>query len=109
LIDFLKFLFRVSSGAWRERRAEERGEAEAESSAMADWQLQSCCGHSQIAFIATIGAFFFIILAVSLPWSLAFGVWCLGEGRASTGWIARLHVFCGLVDVGILGNQEIGR
>lgn len=76
---------------------------------MADWQLQSCCGHSQIAFIATIGAFFFIILAVSLPWSLAFGVWCLGEGRASMGWIARLHVFCGLVDVGILGNQEIGR
>jgi len=42
---------------------------------MADWQLQSCCGHSQIAFIATIGAFFFIILAlwrtpVLLPFKL---------------------------------------
>lgn len=33
---------------------------------MADWHLQNTWSHGQIAFIATIGAFCFIILAVSL-------------------------------------------
>lgn len=74
---------------------------------MADWQLQSCCGHSQIAFIATIGAFFFIILAVSPKVTCIWGV-IFGGRQDKHGWIARLHVFCGLVDVVILGNQEIG-
>ncbi|CAK9218128.1 hypothetical protein BDL97_02G131400 [Sphagnum fallax] len=31
---------------------------------MADWQLTSCCSHTQVAFIATIGAFIFVILAL---------------------------------------------
>ncbi|KAH8975763.1 hypothetical protein BDL97_01G176700 [Sphagnum fallax] len=31
---------------------------------MADWRLTSCCGHQQIAFIATVGAFIFVILAL---------------------------------------------
>ncbi len=35
---------------------------------MADWQLTSCCSHTQVAFIATIGAFIFVILAVSVFW-----------------------------------------
>ena len=33
---------------------------------MADWKLQNSWVHDQVAFIATIGAFCFIILAVSV-------------------------------------------
>ncbi|CAM6099017.1 unnamed protein product [Calypogeia fissa] len=29
---------------------------------MADWELKGCCDHSQVAFVATVGAFIFVIL-----------------------------------------------
>jgi hypothetical protein len=48
---------------------------------MADWQLTSCCSHTQVAFIATIGAFIFVILAVSVFWACHIVVVVVGKQR----------------------------
>lgn len=32
---------------------------------MADWKLENCCDRQQVAFVAVVGVYIFVILAVS--------------------------------------------